>query len=142
MGKNGIIEHEGIVKDVSKKSVMVGFIIQSSCDSCYAKGVCSIDQQQDEIIEIQNPTDSEYLIGEKVKILIKESLGLKAVLFAYLYPFLLVIISLFILVPIVDNETRAGILSLSFLLPYYLLLYIYRAKIKKEINFTLEKSIE
>lgn len=139
MGMNEQIEHEGIVKEVSRQSVKVGFIAQPSCAGCHAKGVCSMEEKEGESIEIFNFGNDNYSIGEKVKIIINESMGLKAVFIAYIMPFILVLISLFILTNYLDKETLAGIFSLLLLVPYYLLIYFYRAKIKKEINFTIEK---
>ena len=90
-------------------------------------------------MEVSCFNPEKYSIGEKVKIVIKESLGMKAVFLAYFLPFILIMTSLFIFVPVLKNEIKAGILSLLVLLPYYLMIYIYRGRIKKEINFTIEK---
>ena len=136
---NEQIEHEGIVKEISGQSIKVGFVAQPSCAGCHAKGICSMEEKEGESIEIFNFGNDNYAIGEKVKIIINESMGLKAVLIAYILPFFLVLISLFVLNNILEKETLAGIISLLLLVPYYLLIYFYRSKIKKEINFTIEK---
>jgi len=139
MGEKDQVEHEGIIKKISVNSVKVGFIKQPSCNGCYVKDICNLEQRSNEVIEIVCSDIRQFSVGDKVKIKIRQSIGLKAVLIAYFFPFLLIIVSLFIMTPLLKQEIKAAIISLLMLVPYYLIIYIYRNKIKKEINFTLEK---
>jgi len=141
MGKKGQIEHEGIVREIRPENVKVGFVAQPGCVGCHAKGVCNLEQQNGEILDVPFYGGEKFKIGEKVKIIIKESMGLKAVLYAYLLPFILVIISLIVFVSIFgdDQELKAGFMALSILVPYYFMIYICRGKFKKDFSFTIEK---
>ena len=139
MSKNGQIEHEGVIHEIGENILKVHFIMESSCSGCHAKGVCNLEERNGEILEVKKKAHEVYEKGEKVKIVIRESLGLKAVLIAYLIPFMIVMVSLFTFVEILQNEIKAGIISLILLVPYYLLVYFYRSRIKKEIDFTIEK---
>jgi positive regulator of sigma E activity len=139
MGKSGHIEHEGIIKEISQNKITVGFVSQPSCIGCHAKGVCNMDQQDGKHLNVFDTSPDQYSIGEKVKIVIKETLGLKAVFIAYIIPFILLMVTLFVMEPVLKSEIRAGLMALAMLVPYYLLVFLYKDRIQKEINFNLEK---
>ncbi|HPI44991.1 MAG TPA: SoxR reducing system RseC family protein, partial [Tenuifilaceae bacterium] len=77
-------------------------------------------------------------VGETVKVLLKQSLGFKALFLAYILPFIVVITALFSLSSFV-SEGIAGILALLSLIPYYAILYFFKNKISKQFNFDIEK---
>lgn len=76
--------------------------------------------------------------GESVSVLMKQSQGYAAVLYGYIFPFLSVIIMLMILTGFGVPELTAGLVSLSMLLPYYLILYLFRKRINEKFTFTLK----
>ena len=60
--------------------------------------------------------------GDRVWVTGKLSMGVMAVLFAFIFPFLILIISLFVFMAIWNDELRSALCSLA--LSYTLLLYI------------------
>ena len=66
-------------------------------------------------------------------------MGLKAVFCAYMLPFLLVLTALLILLQTGSREVVAGTVSLCILGIYYLVLYLFRSKLSKEIVFKIKK---
>jgi hypothetical protein len=65
-------------------------------------------------------------------------MGLKALLYGYLVPFLLVLMTLTIVFAFTRNEILAGLLSLGTLFPYYTILYSLRHYFKKVFKFKLD----
>lgn len=137
MGKNSIVEHKGIVTEISNNSVLVDLTVMSACSACHAKSLCSLDSTQ-KTIQITNPAET-YKIGEMVNVVMRQSLGHKALFLGYIMPFFVLLISLIIFSVAGIKEGIAGILSIGMLLPYYLLLYFFKDKIKKEFKFNIEK---
>jgi len=137
MGKNSVIEHKGIVTEISANSVFVELTVMSACSACHAKAMCSFDSAQ-KIIEITNPSEN-YEIGEVVNVVMKESLGKKALLLGYMLPFVVLIASLVILSATGMREGLAGLISIAMLAPYYLVLYLCKDKIQRKFNFNIEK---
>jgi sigma-E factor negative regulatory protein RseC len=67
----------------------------------------------------------------------KKSLGGKAVLLAYIIPFIIMMLSLIILTLLNFSELFAGLFSIGILAPYYLVLYLLKNKLSKTFKFTI-----
>lgn len=132
------IEHLGRIEEINGNRVMVNFISQSACASCQAKGVCSVSEVQEKSIEADNP-EFEINIGDQVRIILQQSMGFKALFFAYIFPLILVLVSLIVLSGFMNNEGLAGILSLGGIAAYYGVLFLIRKKVDKQFNFVLKK---
>ena len=132
----GSIEHEGIVKSSDKKSVTVSIISSSACSGCHAEGMCSLSGKEEKIVEV--PGIYSVLPGENVKVLMKQSSGFAAVLLGYVLPLVMVLAVLIVLVSASVPELTAGIGSVAVLVPYYLILYLFRNRMNKKFTFTLK----
>ena len=131
-----IIQHEGIVEKTDKGSVMVRITSVSACSGCHAEGSCSMTGKEDKLIMITgNYNVSE---GDCVTVMMRKSMGYRAVFLGYVLPFFSVLIMLVFLNSTGFSELTAGLLSLSVLIPYYALLFLIRKKIDKEFIFTLK----
>ncbi|PLX08553.1 MAG: hypothetical protein C0596_06755 [Marinilabiliales bacterium] len=137
MSKNSTIEHSGVVSEITEDAVIVDLMVQSACSACHAKSVCGVDSAQ-KSIEVRT-TNKAFSIGEKVNVIMRESLGMKALFLGYILPFLFVVTALLILLETGSSEGLAGLVSLSVLIPYYITLYFFKDKIKREFNFYIEK---
>jgi len=139
MGKENEIQHEGIIQDISGDTIKVGIISKASCISCQLKGVCSVSDIEEKIIEIPNIYKS-YVTGDKVNIILKESLGLKALFLGYLLPFIFVFATLLTVNIFTKNELIIGLFSIGVLVPYYSILYFIKPYLKKTFTYTLKNN--
>ncbi|MFO8088018.1 MAG: SoxR reducing system RseC family protein [Bacteroidales bacterium] len=133
-----LITHPGHIVSVDAKEIHVQILAMSACASCHAKGFCSAADMQDKIVDVKNDYGEKYHPGDKVTLVLKRSKGNHAVFLGYIFPFLVVLISLITLTYTLDNEGLAGLLSLAFLVPYYLILYRFRDKIKERFDFRIQ----
>ncbi|HPI46326.1 MAG TPA: SoxR reducing system RseC family protein, partial [Tenuifilaceae bacterium] len=92
--KPTLIEHLGRIDAVTPNDIRVVIISQSACASCHAKGACSASDVSEKIVVVSK-TNHNFLVGETVKVLLKQSLGFKALFLAYILPFIVVITALF-----------------------------------------------
>lgn len=139
MSANNQIDHEGIVEQVSENIAKVLVNSQSACAACHAKGACSAADQEEKVMLV--PVDGmEVFPGERVKVLISKRTGLRAVAFGYIYPFLMLLLTLIICTTVGLSELLAGLIALFSLLPYYLAIYLLRDKIGNSFTFKLEKT--
>jgi sigma-E factor negative regulatory protein RseC len=129
--------HSGVVSKKSGSSLIVSLDENVHCESCRAKGTCGISDSGSKEVVISNPTDS-FDLNEHVNVILKKGLGLKAVFWAYIFPFLLVVLTLIIASAFLV-EWMAGVLSLLILIPYYLLLYMLRNDFKKTFKISIVK---
>jgi sigma-E factor negative regulatory protein RseC len=133
---SGEISHKGIIKEFSKKGIIVGIIAESACTACHAKGACSASDMTEKEIEIDH-YEGEFQIGQHVLVTGKTSQGLKALFLAYLLPFILVMAVLIVSSGLTGNEGLSGLLSLGILVPYYLILYVFRNRLKRSFDFEI-----
>jgi sigma-E factor negative regulatory protein RseC len=131
------IEHTGVIRHIEGSTARIVFEAHSACSTCHASGVCSVAGREEKSVDITH--DGNVILGEKVKVVLKQSLGYKALLLGYLIPFLIVLCSLVLFSSLFDSEALAGIYSLSLLIPYYLAIYLLRKKIRREFSFTIRK---
>jgi sigma-E factor negative regulatory protein RseC len=132
------IEHKGIIDSINGNNITVSFIALSGCASCHAKGFCTTADMQEKSIEIVD-NSNRFIEGEEVKVVLEQSLGFRAVWLGYVLPFLLVLILLIVLTEFTGNEAVSGLGALSVLVPYYLLLFVFRNRLQKRFSFRLKK---
>lgn len=130
------INHEGTVTKNSDDTVIVSISSSSACSGCHAKGSCSMLGSEEKFIEIHGKYNVKP--GDIVNVVMMQSMGFRALTFGYLLPFFAVIITLFVLVSLDYPELTAGLLSLSVLAPYYLILYLCRERINEKFTFSLK----
>ncbi len=133
---SGTIEHEGIVQKSDNKSVTVIISSESACSGCHAEGFCSLSGKEDKIIDIPGSYNVEP--GQNVTVLMKKSMGYSAVMLGYVVPFILVIVMVIILGSMSLPELITGLGSIAVLVPYYLLLWLFRKRINNNFRFTIK----
>ena len=130
--------HSGVISKITGDSVIVSLEQNVHCESCRAKSACGISESNTKDIEILNSNDS-FSINEHVKVVLKKALGLKAVFWAYVFPFILMFSTLLV-ASIFLKEWIAGVLSLFVLLPYYITLYIFKNTLKSAFKISILKT--
>lgn len=138
MNSSGCVEQKGTIEEIKDGVVKVNLLSVSACATCHAKGACSMLDIQNKSIDVYE-SGNNYKKGEVVNIIMRQSLGYKAMLFAYGLPFLLVLAALIILTSLHVNELMTGLGSLSLLIPYYLIIYFFRNNLQKTFTFTIRK---
>ncbi|MBN1987155.1 MAG: SoxR reducing system RseC family protein [Prolixibacteraceae bacterium] len=137
---NTKIKHKGFVKEIRDNKLIVNIINESACSSCHAKGACTVADYQDKEIEITT-YQNVYSPGQEVTVLFQESKGFAALFYGYLFPFIIVLLTLITASAFTKNELFSGLLSLGILIPYYITLYFFRHLLKKVFKFEVEETI-
>lgn len=133
----GIIKHEGVVSKISNDVVTIALKGNINCEGCKAKAACGVSESNDKEIEIFNSTQSLQL-NENVEIQLAKNLGLKAVFWAYVFPFI-ILLTVLLIASTLFKEWIAGLLSLAVLIPYYFTLYLLKNSFKKSFKLSILK---
>jgi positive regulator of sigma E activity len=134
------IEHPGIIDRIEGKRVWVSIMPQSACGNCHSKSYCGMAEVAEKIVEVQPPAPGTKLEkGQQVIISLKKSLGYRALFLGYLFPFVILMFSLILLLSITGNEALSAITSILLMVPYYLILYSRRDKIKASFRFFIKQ---
>ena len=132
------IKHLGIVESISNQHLQVRIVQTSACASCSIKGHCTSADVKEKLIDITDVDASMYHQGDHVWVIGTLSMGGMAVLLAFIIPFFIVVISIFIFMALWSNELLSALCSLAFLLPYYYILRIKKEWLGKKFAFTIQ----
>ena len=130
------VSHKGVVVAVDGNKIKVQIESVSACAACHAKGMCTLSDKEDKLIDIECSKAVGKKVGDLVTVVVAQQRGMQAVVLAYILPAIVVILSLVGLLNIV-SEPVAIILSLLLLAVYYLILYLLRNKISSKFVMTL-----
>lgn len=133
----GLVMHQGIVSKISNNTITVSLNGNLHCEACNARSACGVSDTGSKEIEINDPGQSMKL-NENVEVFLKKDLGLKAVFWAYVFPFLLLLVVL-LLASEAYEEWVAGLLAIGVLIPYYLTLYALRKSIGNRFKVSVSK---
>ena len=133
------INHNGRIEKIEGDTIFVRIIQQSACSGCHAKGMCSASDQKEKIIEVNDPNSDRFHVNEEVTLCGQSSLGLQAVLLAFVLPLIIVVAAIVAETYLQWDETTSGLTGLLLLVPYYCILYFLREKLKRKFIFTLKK---
>ena len=136
-----IIEHTGTIDKIENNLIQVLIIQETACSECHANGICTSIDKDKKMIEVEC-SDPIFKVGESVILFGQQSIGLQAVLLAFVLPFIVILITLIILNSIGANELISGAISIALLIPYYIILSLFNNKLKSKLKFNIRKVIQ
>ena len=132
------ISHEGIVTKITDDELEIKILAQSACAACHAKSACGMGEQAEKILTVPKPKDQEFSLNQKVNVKMAIGQGNKAAVLAYLLPVILLLAVLFVCLGLGLSEGLSALIAFIALVPYYLVLYMRRDKLKKQFEYTFE----
>ncbi len=133
------IKHEGIITSINNNKISISIIQKSACASCSVKGACSMSESIDKEIDVFTTDNTEWKIGERVNVCMEQSMGSKAVLIAYVFPIIVLLIALIITIELTNDEISAGIIALLSVGLYFSGVYLFKNRLNNTFQFTLKK---
>lgn len=128
------IEHQGIIVSIDNNIAHVRIEQTSACASCHVKLMCGASEKAEKIIDA-HIVDNTLKTGDQVTIIGQKSLGIQAILLAYVLPFVVIVAALFIVNIFTTNEVIMGTCALASLIPYFAVLRLMRNKIQAKFQF-------
>lgn len=138
MSNQETVSHEGIVTKITDDELEIKILAQSACASCHIQSACNMGEQSEKILTVPRPKDREFTLLQKVNVKMAIGQGNRAAILAYLIPILLLLAVLFVCLGLGLNEGLAALISIVALIPYYIILYLRRDKLKKRFEYTIE----
>ncbi|MDR2809562.1 MAG: SoxR reducing system RseC family protein [Tannerellaceae bacterium] len=132
------IEHCGVVERIEGHTIYVRIARQPACGGCQAKSVCITASGKEQVIEATDYSGT-FHTNESVILEGKDSMGLLAVLLAFVIPLALVTVIIFTGTTLQWEESSSALAGLLLLFPYYIILYFFRNTLKKKFVFTIKK---
>lgn len=131
------VSHEGVITKIDGNTLEIKIIAQSACAACHAKSACTMSDQAEKVLTVPKPEGQEFQLFQKVKVVMAVGQGNKAAILAYLVPIILLLSALFICLGIGLSEGLSALIGIAALIPYYIVLYFCRDKLKKRFEYTI-----
>lgn len=130
------ISHKGTVISSGPYSAVVRIDAAGACPGCKAAGLCGMSEIVEKNVEVS--TRRPYPVGEEVEIVLKGSMGLKAVWLSYMIPLLILLAVVLGMSHFGVGEVPTALSAIGAVAVYYLILWLFRAHLKDEYVFTIK----
>lgn len=133
------ISHSGVIDRIEGEHVKVRIVQTSACAACKVAGYCNAAESKEKIVDVFCDSVAKTLtVGQTVTVTAPGEVASRALLWAFGIPFLLMVSVLFVVLRWTDNEGLAALSGLGSLIPYYIILWLFRDKMRKQLAFSLE----
>ena len=95
-------------------------------------------EQAEKTLTVPKPEGRDFQLLQKVKVVMAINQGNKAAVLAYLIPIVLLLTALFVCLGAGLGEGLSALIGMVALVPYYIVLYTQRDKLKKKFEYRIE----
>ena len=133
------ITHSGVVESMENDCMKVRIMQTSACSGCKIAAHCSASEQKEKLVDVVLPAHhADYHVGDHVVVAASLQTGIQAVVYGFGLPLMVLIITLITVLQATGNEGLAALSGLAALIPYYLIVYLMRHRLKKKFAFTID----
>lgn len=133
------IKHIGVVESVEKTLIKVRMAQPAACSSCEAARHCHASESKMKIIDAYASSLSHpFRAGQEVEVVGRSAQARRAVVLAFVIPFILLVSALATGILLGWSEPVAALMGISVLVPYYLLLFLFRERLRSQFRFTVQ----
>ena len=132
------IRHTGIVTAINGEMAHVTIVQSSACSACKAKAMCSSSESQEKEMDARMLEPMQ--VGDEVEVEVREQLAWKAVLLAYILPFITMMATIIVLDLLTGwDEAIVGAIALGSIALYYLGLSQFKNRLQRQFTFTVRR---
>ena len=142
--KTEYIEHSAIVKSIDPDAGTVTVRIDDieECGECPAVSLCGAKGETSNLVTIKTPDHRRYKEEDIVTVRGTERMHRKAILYATVFPCILLIATMVGIYLLTFNQLAAALSGIGVLIVFYLILWACRNKIAHEFSFTIVGPVE
>ena len=132
------VKHTGKVVSMNPQQTTVQIVSHSACSECHAAGLCGMSEYTEKAIQVPTDPYATYGVGDEVQVVLKASMGMKAVWIAYFLPLVVLLAVALGLIALGVQEVGAGLSGIAAVGVYYLIVWLFREKLQNEYVFTIQ----
>lgn len=129
------LRHEGIIMSKNGSVAHVRIAESPACEDCKAASLCHSAEKTEKFVDAVLPAGGSYQVGDRVVVAGSLSMGMRATWLGFGIPLLLMVAGILVGARVLGNETTGALAGLSLLLPYYLVLWLFRSRLDREFVF-------
>ena len=138
MSSSSEITHRGRIISITPEVTTVQIVSESACAACHARGLCSLGDSKLKEIELPTRGWDNLKVGDEVDVVLRASMGHKAVWLAYVVPLVLMVAALLGTLAAGGAELVAGLVAIVVVGVYYLVIWLLRDKLKNAYIFNIK----
>ncbi|MBQ6244763.1 MAG: SoxR reducing system RseC family protein [Bacteroidales bacterium] len=132
------ISHRGRIISVTPEVTTVQIVSESACAACHAKGMCSLGDASLKEIELPTRGWDNYQVGDEVSVVLRASMGHKAVWLAYVIPLVVMVAALLGTLAAGGSELLAGGLAIGAVALWFGVVWLLRDRLRNEYIFNIK----
>jgi sigma-E factor negative regulatory protein RseC len=123
---------------ITPEVTTVEIVSESACAACHAKGLCSLGDSTVKQVELSTRGWDNYQPGQEVDVVLRASMGHKAVWLAYVLPLIVMVAALLGTLSAGGTELMAGLIAIGAVAVYYLAIWLLRGRLRNEYVFNIK----
>lgn len=133
------ISHSGVIDRIEGERVQVRIVQTSACAACKVAGYCNAAESKEKIVDVFCDSSAKNLtVGQPVTVTASGQVATRALLWGFGLPFLLMVSVLIVVLKWTGHEGVAALSGLGVLVPYYIMLWLFRDRMREQLAFSLE----
>lgn len=132
------IKHPGIIDSIEGDCAVVRILQSSACSACKVAAHCNASETKEKLVEVRIGEGRRLEKGDHVTIVADAAVGFRASLYGYLLPLMVMVATLIAVLKATHSEGAAALSALGVLAPYYVVLYLFRNRLKKRLTFEIQ----
>ena len=132
------VKHTGQVVSMNPQLTTVRIVSHSACSECHAAGLCGLSEFTEKAIQVPTDPYASYAVGDELQVVLKASMGMKAVWLAYFLPLIVLLAVALGLIALGVGEVAAGLSGIAAVGVYYLVLWLFRDRLRSEYVFSIQ----
>lgn len=137
MSSSSEISHAGRIIDITPSVTTVEIVSESACSACHAKGLCGVSESKTKTVQVPTRGWDSFKVGDEVSVVLKASMGHKAVWIAYVAPLAVLMAVILGTSGLGMGELASGLTALGAVAAYYFVVWLFRARLKSEYIFNI-----
>lgn len=133
------ISHSGVIERILDNCVQVRILQTSACAACKVAGHCNASESKVKLVDVDCTDVSGYRPGQEVVVSASRDVAGKALLLGFGVPLLVMVVVLVVALGLKVSEGMAALAALGALVPYYVLLWVFRDRIQRQISFQIDE---
>ena len=133
------VSHKGRIVKMTPQVTTVAIEQHSACSACHAAGLCGMADVAEKAVELPTDPYSKHKVGDEVEVVLKASMGMKAVWLAYFVPLVVLLAVILGFTALGVGEVVAGLSGIGAVAVYYLLLWLFRGRLQNEYVFPIKR---
>ena len=130
--------HTGEVVSITPQSTLVRIVSHSACSECHAASLCGMYDYVEKAIEVPTDPYAPYQVGDEVKVVLKATMGMKAVWIAYFLPLVVLLAVALGLIALGVGEVVSGLAGIGAVGLYYFAVWLFRDRLRNEYVFSIQ----